>query len=296
MRSLLFALAACRIEPIDLTGKACPCPAEWLCDPSTNTCVRSTTPDGNPDQDSITYDLTSRLEYHFRLDETSGQTVNDSSTTLRHGHVFSTTNAMWTEGKVGNGLYVNGTQYSAYVAFPWPAGADSCDNIPAITGDLTVSAWVRFDSFTDAIYTLSNVAVMHGSAGGVDGGWGLGSINLCGATTAGMTITAPGGTMRVNRCGVTTLETATWYHLAGVYDANDRTLDVYLNGVKDSGALSAGSSAIPNGLNAPPSAVCLYLAAASNQQQLLVGTLDEVRVYSRALTPAEIAELYRVSQ
>lgn len=293
-RALILVLAACRIEPIDLTGKACPCPAEWLCDPSTNTCVRDVTPDGGSgDTTDGGYDLTNRLEYYFQLDESSGQVVTDSSPTLRNGYLYSVTHAMWTTGRVGNGLYVDGTGYSSFVLFP--AQGTTCGVAPAITGSLTVSAWVRFDSFDAAFYSLSNVVAMHGSSGGNGGGWGLGAIDLCGAPTAGMTITPPGESRRVNRCGTTTLQTAAWYHIAGVYDADLRTIDVYVNGVRDTGALSANSPPIPGSISPVPDG-CPYLAAASNQSQLLIGTLDEVRVYSRALKTDEIAELYRVSQ
>ena len=41
------------------------------------------------------------------------------------------------------------------------------------------------------------------------------------------------------RYGATTLQPNTWYHIAGVYNAANQTLDVYLNGVLDNGQLSA---------------------------------------------------------
>ena len=39
------------------------------------------------------------------------------------------------------------------------------------------------------------------------------------------------------RYGTTTLQLNTWYHIAGVYDAARQTMDVYLNGQLDDGAL-----------------------------------------------------------
>ena len=39
------------------------------------------------------------------------------------------------------------------------------------------------------------------------------------------------------RYGATELVRDTWYHVAGVYDANVRTLNVYLNGHLDDGFL-----------------------------------------------------------
>ena len=34
-------VGACTIDPLDLTGKPCPCPSGWSCDTATNTCARA---------------------------------------------------------------------------------------------------------------------------------------------------------------------------------------------------------------------------------------------------------------
>ena len=39
------------------------------------------------------------------------------------------------------------------------------------------------------------------------------------------------------RYGATTMQAGNWYHIAGVYNATARTMDVYLNGQLDNGAL-----------------------------------------------------------
>ena len=39
------------------------------------------------------------------------------------------------------------------------------------------------------------------------------------------------------RYGATPLQLNTWYDIAGVYNAASQTMDVYLNGVLDNGAL-----------------------------------------------------------
>ena len=44
---------------------------------------------------------------------------------------------------------------------------------------------------------------------------------------------------------------------------------------------------------AASSGECLHLATGTNQMKLLTGTLDDVRVYDRALSSDEIARLYR---
>lgn len=304
-RALLVVAVAsgCVIDSLDLTGKPCPCPDDWACDPVTTTCVRALSTDdaapADPDADPFacseaTGALTRGLVAYYRFDETSGQTVCDSSPTSQHGRAVNAQETMWTSGQVDGGLHFNGALYESFVLFPSLSG--SCLEFSPLTASFTASAWVRFDSFHPAEFSLGDVVAMHGSAGGVDGGWGIGATDGCGLTTAAVSITPPGSVQRVNRCGATALEVDTWYHLAGVYDGSSLSLDIYLDGVKDSGDLTAGSPPMPSSIEAPPASQCPYLAASANQRNLLQGTLDEFRLYDRALTAAEITELYSISQ
>lgn len=301
---IAWVLAGCVIDSLDLTGKPCPCPDDWACDPVTATCARqlSTDRDGAPaDPDADPYactdatgPLSEGLTAYFRFDETSGQTVCDSSPASQHGWAFSAQETMWTPGMVDGGMRFNGEIYESFVLFP--SMSEPCLGFTAITGSFTASAWVRFDSFHPAPFSLGDVVAMHGSAGGLEGGWGIGASDRCGPTTASVSITPPGSAQRVNRCGTTALQVDTWYHLAGVYDASSLSLDIYLNGTNDSGDLAEGSPAIPSSIGAPPAIQCPYLAASANQANLLHGTLDEFRLYDRALTAAEIAELPGISE
>ena len=293
---LLTLVGACRVDALDVTGKPCPCPSDWVCDPGSQTCQRSASElDGSDDGVvDASFDLVSGLLYHYKFDQASGQAVPDSAPTNRRGHACSATDTMWRTGVRGNALHFNGTEYASFVLFP--ATTCSCGAAEQITGSFSTSLWVQFDSFHGYNgYTLGDVAAMHGTAGGQEGGWGIGASDACGTTTASVTITSPGNGPRVNRCGTTPLAVATWYHLTGVYDASARTLDIYVNGVKDSGALTPSSPAVPTSINAPP-ATCPYIGSSANQNSLLYGSVDEFRLYNRALSSAEVAELYRVSQ
>jgi hypothetical protein len=50
------------------------------------------------------------------------------------------------------------------------------------------------------------------------------------------------------------------------------------------------TNAIGSSLN--PGTICPYLGASANQMNVLFGSLDELTIYDRALTAAEIAQLY----
>jgi hypothetical protein len=81
------------------------------------------------------------------------------------------------------------------------------------------------------------------------------------------------------------LVTGSWYHVAGVYDSVARTLDVYLNGVPDDGPLVG---TVTGRQRSSRSAV--YVGRRSDLKGFeFAGAVDEVRIYSFALTKEEIA-------
>ena len=87
------------------------------------------------------------------------------------------------------------------------------------------------------------------------------------------------------RYGATTLQPNTWYHVAGVYDAATQSLHVYLNGQLDDGLLQGTVTATQQNSSDNVNI---------GQRPGLPGTfnfnglIDDVRIYSRALTQAEI--------
>jgi hypothetical protein len=86
------------------------------------------------------------------------------------------------------------------------------------------------------------------------------------------------------RYGATPLVVDTWYHVAGVYNSEARTLSVYLDGILDDGFL-LGS--IPTAQHSSRSHV--YIGRRSDAEGFeFAGAIRDVRVYSRALTAAEI--------
>ena len=62
-----------------------------------------------------------------------------------------------------------------------------------------------------------------------------------GVRTFGIAI-SPNGSSNTQRYSKTVLALNTWYHVAGVYNASAKTLDIYVNGVLDDGVLKGNSS------------------------------------------------------
>ena len=113
--------------------------------------------------------------------------------------------------------------------------------------------------------------------GNVPSGFQLDTTVDTGVRTVGFKLTKTSGFMM--RYGATVLATNQWYHVAGVYDAAAQSLKVYLNGQLDNGTLSGtvASSQTNSSLNV------LIGQRADYEGYPFIGTIDEVRIYNRAL-------------
>src|SRR5204863_5502334 len=96
-----------------------------------------------------------------------------------------------------------------------------------LTGSMTLEAWV----YATGTPGDDGQIVSKGN------GWGLKTTPDTGPRTFGVTV-LPTGSSQAQRNSVTQVALNTWYHVAGVYNAAARTLDIYVNGVLDNGILS----------------------------------------------------------
>ena len=158
-----------------------------------------------------------------------------------------------------------------------------------ITGSLTMSAWVKFSSFNgandDKIIEKGESTLIGYQLGGTADCSGNGSIHNLGL------VVSSNGTNWIERCSNTQLQTGVWYFLSGVYNASAQTMDVYINGVADNNATFASSG----GLVSPPASIfnsTSYVETGIGNGTLLNATVDDLRIYNRALTAAEVLRLY----
>jgi len=76
------------------------------------------------------------------------------------------------------------------------------------------------------------------------------------------------------------LAASQWYHLAGTYDRTEGKLRVYINGILDAERAVA--------LHIPETTEPVYIGKGAFADTSLEGAVDEVRIYGRALSAAEI--------
>jgi fibronectin type 3 domain-containing protein len=178
-----------------------------------------------------------------------------------------TSGATWRSGKYGSAVSLNGT--SNYVNLGNPT-------LLRLTGSMTVSAWINSSAFPvddAAIVSKRNT-----------NGYQLDTTIDEGPRTIGFKLTSNGGSSMI-RYGATTLQLNTWYHVAGVYDATARTLVVYLNGQLDNGPLVGTVTGSQQNSNQN---VNIGQRPGNPGTYNFAGGIDEVRIYARALSQAEI--------
>ncbi len=198
----------------------------------------------------------------YSFNQSTGTTATDSS---GNGITGILNGATWTPtGEYGSALSFNGA--SSFVDVGLPALLQN-------TGSMTLAAWV----YATANPTNDGQIISQSTNGG---GWQLKTTPDTGPATFGVKVTGSAG--QTYRYSKTVRALNTWYHVAGVYNATTQTLDIYVNGVLDNGTLRG----------TVPSAQVLQNVNVNIGRRgggyYFNGTIDEVRVYNRALSAAEI--------
>ena len=179
-----------------------------------------------------------------------------------------TNGATWGTGRNAGALLLDGV--NDFVELGNPARLQ-------LTGSMTVSAWVN-----SAAFPRDDAAIVSKRTSSKTG-YQLDTTVDRGPRTIGFKLTnSSGGTMF--RYGATTLQANTWYFVTGVYDAATSALHVYLNGQLDDGTLLGTVTATQQNSTAN---VNIGRRPGSNSFNLN-GRIDDVRIYSRALSQTEI--------
>jgi hypothetical protein len=207
------------------------------------------------------------LVVHFRLDEAEGISVRDDA----GGHDGTLIgDGSWQPrlGAIGGALSLEG----GYVRVPW--GPEE-----SISNDLTAAAWVSIGagSLPFGRYVASHYW----------NGMNNGSLNLNSSVDGeGLDCAAYiGGTWR-STPDVGGLGRGTWRHVACVYDGT--SLTPYVDGVAQPGRTSSGAFAASE---PRPLALGASILPDDTVQNRFQGRIDDVRIYSRALSPDELVAL-----
>ncbi len=230
--------------------------------------VEVTNAEGSTTSDPATLEVKVRnnldIVLHYPLDETSGLAANDASGNDFHGELVNfplNENAHWIAGQVDGGLQMDGVSHIEVSGLPE-------------TTSTTWAAWVRSDS--EANFQTIIGATFDGAAAGHilgfrnDSNGPLHPRVLWNHNAPNTNITSPNS-----------LTVGEWNHVAATIDADSGEMVLYVNGE------SVGTA------NTEASAFTSFHVGRreATSSHYLVGAIDHVRVYDRALSGDEVGQL-----
>lgn len=187
-----------------------------------------------------------------------------------HSHTLLPYNSGFENAKFEQGLTLDGSSSLAYA--PDPDGANNLDGFSA----LTIEAWVKPTTCSTGLHYL---VAKKDEAGKLS--YYL-ALYDCKPTT-----TVVGSGFEFANSSIT-LEAGKWTHLAATWDGSTRAMKIYINGTLDTTAEAEESTSDMNDTASPVVLGGDYDSSVPQYIPSFNGTLDEVRIWSRALTPAEV--------
>ena len=167
--------------------------------------------------------------------------------------------AGWTLGKYGSGIAFNGTNYGSFTD----------PGIGSSTTGVTLSSWIKTSG-------VQNVPFL-----------GATTLGLYGQRTSGV---GPAVCVFGSCLSASSAYNGVWTHLTGTYDKVSGQLRLYVNGVASgSGTLPTGMDLLPGGI------VSVGRDTVNGQTAFNAGSADEIRVYPRPLSAAEVAREWNLS-
>ncbi|MFJ9779914.1 LamG-like jellyroll fold domain-containing protein [Amycolatopsis sp. NPDC101161] len=212
---------------------------------------------------SVAADGTGHPVGWWKLNQTSGSTVTDSSGT---GNTAAASAVTWS----GGAATLDGT--SSQIATGGP--------VLNTAASYTVSAWVKPATLGSAFqtYVVQKGAVMSGLYLEYDPSTHKWSFSRFGTDAANATVYRAESSADA-QAGV-------WTHLAGVYDSGTGSMTLYVNGA------AAGSTTDPTPMAAGGPLVIGHGWYTGADGNYATGQVDSVQAYSRALPAADIATVY----
>lgn len=198
----------------------------------------------------------------WKLDDGSGNTAVDSSGSGNNGTLVN--NPTWGGGMVGGGMNFSGANQR--ISIP---DSNSLD----LSGQITISAWIK-PGEQDTQYLVKK------ARNGTVNGYEL-SLSSNGKVFVRFNEASSGNTYRLDSSTSYPTDGNTWMHVAATYDGT--TIKLYINGVLDASVnktLTIATNSIP-----------LSLGSDDDYSAPMKGSLDDVRIYGRALTATEIQSL-----
>ena len=199
------------------------------------------------------------LVAHWRFDEGQGDVAYDSA----DGHDGTIHGAQWTEGRIGGALEFDGGD-GVYIEGSAGTGSD----LNIYNTNLTISAWVNISTGGSIVARAKPHYITY---------------QLQASTKARVNMYISPVHYQVDTAEI--LSPNTWYHIVGIFDRASDKGYVYINGVLEAEGPLPDAQSTNDGL-------AKIGCRNSVTDEPFDGTIDEVRIYDRALSPEQIQRLY----
>lgn len=201
---------------------------------------------------------------HWLFNDGAGNRLTDTSGYDNHGTL--TNGPAWVAGRRGGALSFDGTDDHVL----------SANNI-GLSGNLTatMSAWI----YVTGTKSLQSIVAFGGNGAGTVMSLFL---NINGADTGRLSSEFNGGNSVATADGA--IQKNQWYHVA-VTKVASTIPKIYITGVEQT---VSGSFSIPNITDSQ-----VYIGKYTDSEHRFQGLIDDVRIHNRALSAAEVAELYQ---
>jgi hypothetical protein len=206
--------------------------------------------------------LSSGLVAHWTFDQTDGTVLIDDSGNRRDGLVTGATST--SDGRFGGALHFK------------PGDSVTVDNFPYARSSWSFSAWVRIadgDDVTDDFGTVVSTEML------MQGGWQFQTRGR----SEGIYWTFAYWNQAFSHHECVCFVPGRWSHVTVVRDGSTNLLSFYVDGQLE-----------PPSAPAPPilaGTSTLYMGKWMGAGRLFSGSIDDVAIYDRALSAAEVAEL-----
>ncbi len=202
---------------------------------------------------------------YWKFDEGSGTSTTDSSSNNNIGSLIN--GPAWTTGKVGSAIqFSNGN----YVTIPNSSSI-------AITGNMTITAWIKVTDFSNSNGIVAKSSSIYPApydfhlnpTSGIPSFW-----------------RGSGASYYANANGISAPALNQWQFISVTMSGT--TVVHYLNGIFN------GSSTLSTTIGDAGNA--MYIASRVDGGTQMKGDMDDIRIYNRALSAAEIMALYNATK
>jgi hypothetical protein len=208
------------------------------------------------------------LAGYWRFDESAGVTARDGSGNDNHGVLINQTTPGWLPG-----LFRGALRF---------AGADDYVRVSnSVAGAFTLSLWIRTDMvFPETTNTYEGTGIVWADVGGTADDFILGGTRSASGVNRISFFT---GNPRLSINGSSDLAGNTWTHVAAVRGPGADGMKILVNG-----EVEASGTGGPVPLTANPE---IHIGGNTLNDHYFAGTIDELRLYNRVLSDAEILTL-----